>query len=242
MHACQTRDMTLLRPGVPTASWVTLALGCAFLGVAFAGASIPPVFVSSSLLVAATWFSGGVILHRAMAVGRTPPAIGREGSALRRRPLALGAGATRGRPGAARAYRLAALVALGTVVFFFAGAWVLSVIPWTAGLVHAAAASASWTPLWLTVALATITGWGEETFFRWGLPNAWSRNGQWWALGIYTLSTVFTGNLALVLAAPMLGVVCQFVLNATGRLGAACLVHTGFSLGIVGLVPLVFGT
>lgn len=218
-------------PSLPVSArpWIFLGLGSALLGLAFVWANTPPLFLLSSGLVAATWFAGGFVLIR--QAGPRDAALAQPSSASRD-----GKGPGHQRP----RWGWVALTAAGTVLFFLAGTWVLSQIPLTAAFVETAVVSASWTPLWLTVIVALVTGWGEETFFRGGLPRAWGRRGQAWSLLAYTVSTLFTGNAVLVLAAPILGGICQVVYNRTGRLAAACLVHSAFSLGVVGLVPLLF--
>lgn len=138
-----------------------------------------------------------------------------------------------------RSLGFSSAAAVAVAVLFLAGTWVLSMVPLTRDFLLAASTAASATQLWLTVLVAMLTGWGEEIFFRGALPAYLGRHGQWWAIAVYTASTVFTGNAVLVLAAPILGVMCQLVFNRTGRLWTACVVHTGFSLGVVGLVPLL---
>ncbi|WP_394159805.1 CPBP family intramembrane glutamic endopeptidase [Galactobacter valiniphilus] len=223
------KQMPLLSLPRPARPWIFLCLGSALLGLAFVWANTPPLFVLSSVLVAATWFAGGFVLMRH---------VGPSDAALDQPRLASRGGYRHARQRAGWGW--VALAAAGTVLFFLAGTWALSQIPLTAAFVETAVVSASWTPLWLTVVVALVTGWGEETFFRGGLPRAWGRRGQTWSLLAYTVSTLFTGNAVLVLAAPILGVICQAVYNRTGRLAAAWAVHSAFSLGVVGLVPLLF--
>ncbi|MGO2665034.1 CPBP family glutamic-type intramembrane protease, partial [Mycetocola reblochoni] len=129
---------------------------------------------------------------------------------------------------------------VGTAGLFVDGVLVLLLLPWTAEEVGEAVAAAESTPLVVTVAVALVTGLGEEAFFRGALPRlgTWPR-ADLWATVAYTLSTLATGNLALILAAPVLGVACVLARRVTGRLWAAMLVHAVWSLVMVGGVPLL---
>lgn len=194
---------------------ITLVLGCTLLSTAFAVSATPEFFVPTSLAVALVWTAGGLWARRLIRP-RKANAWGWQGS--------LG---------------LSVAAAVATAILFLVGTWILALLPFTRDFLLAASTAASATQLWLTVLVATLTGWGEEIFFRGALPAYLGRHGQAWAILVYTASTVFTGNVVLVLAAPILGTICQLVLNRTGRLWTACVVHTGFSLGVVGLVPLL---
>lgn len=227
---------------VPWVPLITLILGCALLAASFATSATPALFVPFSLAVAVVWTAGGLWSRR---VARRRFA-GTAEELASQRPGHNQLPGQSSRPGQSqrlsgkRSLGLAVAVAVATAALFLAGTWILSMLPLTSDFLAAATTAASVTPLWLTVVVATLNGWGEEIFFRGAVPSFLGRHGRWWAIGVYTVSTLFTGNVVLVLAAPLLGAICQLVLGRTGRLWTACVVHTGFSLGVVGLVPLLF--
>jgi membrane protease YdiL (CAAX protease family) len=96
----------------------------------------------------------------------------------------------------------------------------------------------------LTV-LAVITffnGVAEELFFRGGLYAAIGvRHPVPISTAVYTLATVATGNVMLVFAAAVLGVLVGLQRRASGGVLAPILTHVTWSLGMLLVLPPIMG-
>lgn len=138
-----------------------------------------------------------------------------------------------------RSLRFTLLVTALLNVAFLSGAWILAKIPVFSDYILSASFTAESVSLGLTLLVALVTGWGEEIFFRGALPRLLGQKPEKWSILIYTASTAATGNLALIIAAPILAIFAHLLICHTGRLSSALILHTGFSLIVVGLTPLV---
>ncbi|MGO3886012.1 MAG: CPBP family intramembrane glutamic endopeptidase [Mycetocola sp.] len=193
-------------------------LGTALLWVTFSSIHSSAVFILLALTLAAVWFAFAWMLTRN---GQTAPSD-----------------STRPRTGQALVRAL--LISVGTAAVFFAGTLLLINAPVIGPAVDTAARGAENAPLLVTVIVALITGLGEEAFFRGALPSLWRFPlGDGVATIAYTLSTLATGNPALILAAPLLAIACIWARRVTGRLWAAMMVHAVWSLVMIGGVPLL---
>lgn len=172
-----------------------------------------------SLVLAAVWFAGGIgVLAAAPRDDRPTPRFAAH-------PWAV--------TGA-----LAGAVSLGS----FVGGWVLLLIPATSEWISAALLTATSVPLAITVLVALITGAAEEVFFRLGFATLW--RGWWrWVVPnlLYLLVTLATGNVALALVAPVLGVAATASRELTGRWWAPIVVHAVWTVAMVALFPLSTG-
>lgn len=207
--------MDYLKPNRLFLGLAIVFMGTFALFMTFRFAVHPMLFVGLSAVTAATWFVGGLFIRRHVPENSVAPM-----------PLR-------------KSIKLAIVVTLFLNVVLLGGAWILSQLPVFAGYVLSASSTAQTISLGLTLVIALITGWGEEVFFRGALPRLFPRNPELWSVVLYTLSTLVTGNLALVIAAPMLAVTGHWLVRRTGRLSAALILHTGFSLIVVGLTPLL---
>lgn len=207
--------MNHLKPNLLFLGLAIVFVGSLALFLAFRFAGEPTAFVVLSTFTAATWFVGGLFIRRRV------PKINVDPMRLR------------------QSLKLAVVVTLILNSAFLGGAWLLVKVPVFSGYILSASSTAETISLGLTLLIALVTGWGEEIFFRGALPQIFGRKPELWAVIFYTFSTMVTGNLVLVVAAPILAVTAHWLIRRTGRLSAALILHTGFSLIVVGLTPLV---
>ncbi|PQZ92290.1 hypothetical protein CQ018_12360 [Arthrobacter sp. MYb227] len=207
--------MDYLKPNALFLGLAIVFVGSFALFLTFRFADDPMAFVGLSAVTAATWFVGGLFIRRRVPENNVAP------MQLR------------------KSIKLAIVVTLFLNLVILTGAWILAKLPALSGYVHSASSTAETISLGLTLVIALVTGWGEEIFFRGALPRLFSRNPELCSVVLYTLSTLVTGNLALVIAAPMLAITGHWLIRRTGRLSAALILHTGFSLIVVGLTPLI---
>ncbi len=92
----------------------------------------------------------------------------------------------------------------------------------------------------LVVLIALVTGAAEELFFRGALYDALPQQPVVGTVLAYTLVTVATGNLALVLAAAVLGVVVALERQASGGVLAPVLTHMTWSAVMLLALPRLF--
>lgn len=137
------------------------------------------------------------------------------------------------------AFRLALAVGVFFAGVSLAGAVVLDDLEIFASDVTGAAAQATAQPL-LVLAIALVTGACEELFFRLTLMKILPRRDALWASTLlYTLVTSATGNLALTLAALMLGAVSGFTYHRTRAWFAPIIIHGLWSITLIGIFPLL---
>lgn len=92
----------------------------------------------------------------------------------------------------------------------------------------------------LIFAAALLTGACEEVFFRLALHQILSpRFAVVGATTLYALVTLAGGNASLVLAAIVLGASCSIVLQRTGRWYSPIIIHSMWTVALVGIFPLL---
>jgi len=92
----------------------------------------------------------------------------------------------------------------------------------------------------VVVAVTLVTGAAEELFFR---GAVYARMPRWPVLGttaVYAVVTIATGNLALVLAAVLLGLVVGLVRRWSGGVLAPAITHVTWSLVLLLALPALF--
>lgn len=192
----------------------TLAVGATILWFSLSTEPGNPRFYLLTLLLAATWTLGAVLsgpLHAGWI---------QAGSDLRRpvlQPIAVG---------------------LAAVAVFSVGGVLVAQVPLLTGLVNDVLEHVrqGWLP---AIAVVTVlNGLAEELFFRGGLYAAIGVRGPVLiSTVVYTLATVATGNLMLVLAAAALGLVVGVQRRVSGGVLAPMLTHVTWSLGMLLVLP-----
>lgn len=194
-----------------------LLVGAALLAVSLALEPGDPAFYGWTMLVALTWVIGA-LLSGPLHLGRTPSR-----GELRRPVLS------------------PILLGLAAAAAFAVGALVVRQIPPLAGYVDAVLAHANEGYLPLIAAVTLVNGIAEEMFFRGGLFAAIGR-GRPVLIStlVYAVATVATGNVMLVFAALVLGVVLGLQRRASGGVLAPILTHITWSSAMLLVLPLLF--
>jgi membrane protease YdiL (CAAX protease family) len=192
----------------------TLVVGAALLGVSLSIEPGNPAFYGASFALALTWTLG------AFASGPLHAGWIQADSQLRRpvlQPVAVG------------------LVAVGV---FSVGALVVGQVPFLESSVNSVLdhARQGWLPLVAVVTL--VNGLAEELFFRGALYAAVGvRHAVAVSTVVYALTTVATGNVMLVFAAVVLGVVVGLQRRVSGGVLAPMITHVTWSMGMLLLLP-----
>jgi len=131
------------------------------------------------------------------------------------------------------------VVGLGLGTLFVAGALVVREVPALADRVDAVTAYADRGSGPLIVLVAVVTGVTEELFFRGVLYDAVPRPVLVTTL-VYAAATLATGNLVLVLASVVLGVVVAWERHRSGGVVAPAIVHATWSAVMLIALPLLF--
>ncbi|HKY68673.1 MAG TPA: CPBP family glutamic-type intramembrane protease [Acidimicrobiales bacterium] len=196
---------------------ITLVVGTALLGATLAVPARSAAFTVLGLLVAATWIGGSLLSG--------PLHLGRRG------------GATTG------PREVLAPIALGVVaaVAFLGAALVAREVPGLAAALDSVQGKADAGPLALVLLVALVNAVAEEVFFRGALHSALGRaNAARDATLVYVLVTVATLNLALVVAAAVMGTVLTLERTSTRGILAPILTHLTWStLMVLALPPLI---
>jgi membrane protease YdiL (CAAX protease family) len=133
-------------------------------------------------------------------------------------------------------------VGLVAVAVFAVGALVVGQVPFLESSVNSVLEHArqGWLPL---VALVTlVNGIAEELFFRGALYAAVGvRRPVAVSTAVYALTTVATGNVMLVFAATVLGLVVGMERRVSGGVLAPMLTHVTWSLGMLLVLPPIMG-
>jgi hypothetical protein len=173
-------------------------------------------FLWLTILLAATWAVGG-LLSGPVRLGHIP-ARGLQRSMLT--PLVVG-------------------VTLAGV--FVLGAFIVRDIPPLRDSVDEVSAHAAYGNLAVVTVITVVTGISEEIFFRGGLYTA---IGQRHPVAIstagYVLATVATGNVMMVFAAAVVGVVLGLQRRASGGILAPMIAHVAWSVPMLYLLPVLF--
>lgn len=121
---------------------------------------------------------------------------------------------------------------------FLAGAWVLSRIPLLDDAISDVFTTADTSTMSWVVALAGVNAVAEELFFRGTLIDAAPRRFAAVAGVVpYALTTVPSGNAALVIAAVVMGAVFTVLRIRTGALTASIATHLSWSALMIALFP-----
>jgi membrane protease YdiL (CAAX protease family) len=131
------------------------------------------------------------------------------------------------------------LVGLGLGAVFVLGALVVREIPALHDSVGAVTAYADRGSGPLVVLVAVLTGISEELFFRGALYDAVPRPVLVTTL-VYAVVTVATGNVMLVFASVLLGLVAAVARRHSGGVVAPCLVHATWSVVLLLALPRLF--
>ncbi len=193
---------------------VTLVVGTALLAATLAVPTGSDLFTALGLLVACTWVGGSLLSG--------PVHLGRRG------------GATAGRR------EVGGPVLLGVVAFlgFLAADLVAREIPGLDSALDSILDKADAGPLAVVLVVALVNGAAEEVFFRGALHSAFgghaaARN----ATVVYVLVTVATLNVALVVAAAVMGTVFALERLATRGILAPMLTHLTWSTLMLVALP-----
>lgn len=193
---------------------LTLLVGAALLFASLATEPGDPSFYLLTVALAATWLVG------AFASG--PLHLGRMwwGGQLRRpvlQPISIGL----------------ALVALFTV-----GALLVAQVPFLSSSVEAVLEHARQGALPVVAVITVVNGVAEEVFFRGALYSAIGvRRPVLVSTVAYALVTVATGNVMLVFASAVLGVLVGLQRRVSGGVLAPVLTHVTWSLGMLFILP-----
>jgi membrane protease YdiL (CAAX protease family) len=153
-------------------------------------------------------------------------------------PLHLGRVDTR--DGLRRPVVLPVVVGLGLGAVFVVGALVVRQVDFLHDQVRDVVDHADRGSLPLVVLVTLVNGVAEELFFRGAAYAAIPRHPVAWTTLAYTIATLATGNLMLVLAAALLGVVVGLERRATGGVLAPMLTHCTWSLVMLFALPALF--
>ncbi len=193
---------------------ITLVAGAVLLGISLSVRPGDDVFYLLTGLVALTWIVGA-LLSGPLHLGRIPFR-----DRLRRpivTPIVTG-------------------LVLGAV--FVAGSLVVRELQPLRELVNSVLAHARYGALVPIVAVTLLNGVAEEVFFRGALFSAIGRrHAVLISTAIYAAATVATGNLMLVFAAFLLGLVLGLQRRASGGILAPILTHITWSTTMVFALP-----
>lgn len=194
---------------------VTLIVGAVLLGLGLRIPAGDPQFYVVTLALAGVWTAG------AFASG----------------PLHLGQAWTRTGEAARPFVQSVALAAL-LVALFLAAAVVVAQIPALRGPLDALLDHARYGSLALVAVITLVNGVGEELYFRGALFAAVGRrHAVAITTVVYTVTTAVAGMPLLVLAAALLGLICGLQRRVTGGVLGPMIVHIGWSLSMLFLLP-----
>lgn len=199
--------------------WVagaTLIVGAGVLGLAL---RIPPGsdwFYLATAALALVWSVGGVLSG----------------------PLHLGYAHTRSGARLARPVVQGLALATAINVLFLAGAFVVARIPVLRDPADQLLDHARLGELWLVAVITVANGIAEELYFRGACYAAAGRRSPVAVTtGLYTLTTIATGNPMLVFAAAVLGLITGLQRRVTGGVLAPMITHVAWSLTMLLVLP-----
>lgn len=193
---------------------VTLVVGAVVLGV---GLNVPPgdpVFLLLTGILAVVWTAGAVLAGR-LHLGRAWTRDGRLARPLVQ-SLALG------------------LLAVGV---FCAGAVLVAQVPLLSEAVDDVLDHARYASLPVIILITLVNGLAEELFFRGALYAAVVRRPVLVTTGLYALVTAASGNLMLVFAAVVLGLLVGAQRRVTGGILGPMVTHVTWSLSMLLVLP-----
>ena len=198
---------------------LTLVVGALVLGLGLNTAPGDPAFIVLTALLAMVWVLGALLAG----------------------PLHLGRGWTRqGRLAPPILQSLAlGLLAVGV---FCAGAVLVAQVPLLRSEVNEVLDHARYASLPLVAVITLVNGVAEEIFFRGALYAAVGTGRQVLVTtGLYVLVTAATGNLMLVFAAGVLGLLVGAQRRVTGGVLGPALTHVTWSLSLLCVLPPLLG-
>lgn len=194
-------------------SAATLLVGATLLWFSLRTTPGDPDFYALTFALAATWVAGA-FLSGPLHLGRMR--LGRD----LRRPVV--------QP---------VLIGLAAVAVFTLGALVIAQVPPLRSSVDAVLDHARYGSLPVIAVITLVNGVAEELFFRGGLYAAIGRQPVLVSTVVYTLTTVATGNVMLVFAAAVLGVLVGLQRRVSGGVLAPMLTHVTWSMGMLFILP-----
>lgn len=197
---------------------VTLVVGSTLLGLSLSLEPGDPRFYVLTIALAGVWTVG------AFASGR----------------LHLGWARTRGES-LVRPVVQPLCVGLLAVAIFAVGAVVVAQVPILRDAVDDVLDHARFASLPVVVVITLVNGLAEELFFRGALYAAAARHPVVTTTVVYTLVTVASGNLMLVFAAAVLGVVVGLERRVTGGVLGPMITHVTWSLSMLLVLPALIG-
>lgn len=193
---------------------LTLVVGATLLGFSLDTEPGDSTFYVLTFALAATW-AVGAFASGPLHLGRMR--LGRE---LRRpvlQPVAIG---------------------LATVAVFTVGALLVAQVPMLRTSVDAVLDHARYGSLPLIAVITVVNGLAEELFFRGALYAAIGvRHPVLISTVVYALATVATGNVMLVFAATLVGLLVGLQRRVSGGVLAPMLTHITWSLGMLFILP-----
>ncbi len=132
------------------------------------------------------------------------------------------------------------VLGLALAGLFVVGGLVVREIPALAGQVDSVVDYADQGTLPLLVLITAVTGAAEELFFRGAAYAAVPRHPVLVTTALYTLATYATGNVMLVFAAALLGLLVGLERRASGGILGPILTHVTWSLSMLLVLPLIF--
>ena len=195
---------------------VTLVVGAVLLGLSLNLEPGDPTFYVTTLALAGVWTLGAFLSG----------------------PLHLGWANTREGLRTARPVVQPLCVGLLAVLVFAAGAVVVAQVPVLRDAVDDVLDHARFASLPVVVVITLVNGVAEELFFRGALYAAVGvRHPVLTTTVVYTLVTVTTGNLMLVFAAAVLGLVVGLERRVTGGVLGPMITHVTWSLSMLFVLP-----
>lgn len=124
---------------------------------------------------------------------------------------------------------------------FVVGALVVREVPWLDAQVRHVLDHAQQGSVPLLAFITALNGVAEELFFRGALYAATTRYPVVVTTVAYAAATLATGNLTLVFAAALLGLLCGLQRRATGGILAPVITHVVWSTTMLFALPALFG-
>jgi len=197
-----------------TVAALTLVVGSALLGLSLSTEPGDPLFYALTLGLAGVWVVGSLLsgpLHAGWIQGPGRP---------RRpvlQPIAIG---------------------LAAVAVFVVGALLVAQVPFLKASVDDVLDHARYGSLPVIAVITLVNGLAEELFFRGALYAAIGLHHPLLvSTVVYTLTTVVTGNVMLVFAAAVLGLLVGAQRRVSGGVLAPMLTHVTWSMGMLFLLP-----
>lgn len=133
------------------------------------------------------------------------------------------------------------LVGAVAVLVFAAGAVLVARVPLLRQSIDAVLDHARYASLPVLVGITVVNGVAEELFFRGALYAAVRHRPVLVTTAVYTLTTLATGNVMLVFAAALLGLVAGLERRVTGGFLAPLVTHVTWSVSMLLILPFLLG-